>query len=295
MRLLSQDDLILSLRYVTIIESFRFFSLRFTVESRQIEFRKIRMNVRFLIRICSLESQSLSLTSVEVPTFTTNNSQSPPTTLLCIKERKNERSKHPKNIASSIISKREFLNIKDVTENSKNTDQERNHSSVIVKEKKMAFLSTTSRATYLLLLLFILGERILTTESVEVTSTCLGCICEATSNCNATVGCDGSVCGPFRITWAYWVDAGKPKLNDGSNDNDSYTQCTNDLYCAADTLKRYMDKFVQDCNGDGVVDCDDFLRIHQLGGYGCSGSLNSKFENTYKHCIQTYGKSITNQ
>jgi len=41
---------------------------------------------------------------------------------------------------------------------------------------------------------------------------CLGCICEAISNCNRTLTCSGEVCGLFRITWAYWSDAGKPVL-----------------------------------------------------------------------------------
>lgn len=42
---------------------------------------------------------------------------------------------------------------------------------------------------------------------------CLGCICEAISNCTRGLQCDGGVCGLFRITWAYWADAGKPTLN----------------------------------------------------------------------------------
>lgn len=50
--------------------------------------------------------------------------------------------------------------------------------------------------------------------------TCFGCICEAASGCNVTVGCDDSVCGPFRITWGYWADAGKPKLDENSNRDD---------------------------------------------------------------------------
>lgn len=54
-----------------------------------------------------------------------------------------------------------------------------------------------------------------------VSQTCLGCICEASSGCNTTLKCNGDVCGPFRITWAYWADSGKPTLSDepaGSKD-----------------------------------------------------------------------------
>ena len=48
--------------------------------------------------------------------------------------------------------------------------------------------------------------------------------------------------------------------------------------------------FLQDCDGDGNINCYDFLRIHRFGGYGCSGSLDSKYENTYKLCMQTFSK-----
>lgn len=49
-----------------------------------------------------------------------------------------------------------------------------------------------------------------------VTEVCMGCICEASSNCNQTLRCNGDVCGLFRITWAYWSDAGKPtQANEG--------------------------------------------------------------------------------
>ncbi|OAD57046.1 Lysozyme [Eufriesea mexicana] len=120
-----------------------------------------------------------------------------------------------------------------------------------------------------------------------VSRICLGCICEAASGCNVTLNCDESVCGPFRITWNYWADAGKPTL-DNNTTKDEYIRCVTDPYCAARTVQGYMKKFAQDCNGDGNINCDDFLRIHRLGGYGCSGPLNSKYENTYNLCMQTF-------
>lgn len=52
----------------------------------------------------------------------------------------------------------------------------------------------------------------------SVSRVCLGCICEAASGCNVTIGCDETVCGPFRITWNYWADAGKPTLSGGPNE-----------------------------------------------------------------------------
>jgi hypothetical protein len=53
-----------------------------------------------------------------------------------------------------------------------------------------------------------------------VSELCLGCICEAVSNCNRSLGCNGDVCGLFRITWAYWADAGKPVIAQDHPDNE---------------------------------------------------------------------------
>ena len=39
---------------------------------------------------------------------------------------------------------------------------------------------------------------------------CLACICHAISDCNTNAGCISDSCGPFQITEAYWIDAGKP-------------------------------------------------------------------------------------
>uniref|UniRef100_T1GX33 lysozyme n=1 Tax=Megaselia scalaris TaxID=36166 RepID=T1GX33_MEGSC len=67
-----------------------------------------------------------------------------------------------------------------------------------------------------------------------VTEVCLGCICQAISGCNSTAICNGDVCGLFRMTWAYWSDAGKPtKDNEDPSSQNAYANCANDPYCAA--------------------------------------------------------------
>lgn len=38
-------------------------------------------------------------------------------------------------------------------------------------------------------------------------------MCETASGCDTKTGCEGDVCGPFRITWGYWADADKLTLN----------------------------------------------------------------------------------
>ncbi|XP_071629452.1 lysozyme 2-like [Temnothorax longispinosus] len=126
------------------------------------------------------------------------------------------------------------------------------------------------------------------TSAQVISQVCLGCICEVSTGCNTTRGCSGSVCGPFAITWDYWSDAGKPTLNNEPTSNDAYARCVNDPYCAAGAVQNYMAKFGHDCTGNGVVDCEDYLRIHRLGANACNGALNSKYENKFKLCLQTF-------
>ncbi|EGI65126.1 hypothetical protein G5I_06304 [Acromyrmex echinatior] len=68
----------------------------------------------------------------------------------------------------------------------------------------------------------------------------------------------------------------------------SYAKCVNDPYCAAAAVQNYMTKFGHDCTGNGVIDCEDYLRIHRLGANGCTGALNSKYENRFKLCLRTF-------
>ncbi|XP_075209803.1 invertebrate-type lysozyme 3-like [Lycorma delicatula] len=118
-----------------------------------------------------------------------------------------------------------------------------------------------------------------------VTDICLGCICEAISNCNKSLTCEGDVCGIFRITWAYWADAGKPiLLNDDPNSPGAYSRCVNDPVCAGNAVTNYMNRFAQDCNGDGRIECGDYAKIHRLGGYGCRGPLDAIYEQRFYNC-----------
>lgn len=82
--------------------------------------------------------------------------------------------------------------------------------------------------------------------NLPVTQQCLGCLCEASSGCEIGSTCAGAVCGPFRITWPYWADAGKPTINNESPDApDAYAHCATDTYCSALAVQGYMAKFQQ--------------------------------------------------
>ncbi|KRT81212.1 hypothetical protein AMK59_6095 [Oryctes borbonicus] len=127
-------------------------------------------------------------------------------------------------------------------------------------------------------------------DNLPVTQSCLGCICEGISGCNVTSTCQGEVCGPFRITWPYWADAGKPTVkNEGPDSATAYRNCALDTFCSALAVQGYMQKYQQDCNGDGKIDCDDYAAIHKLGGYGCRGQLPSPFAERYQQCKKIVG------
>lgn len=83
-------------------------------------------------------------------------------------------------------------------------------------------------------------------DIAPVTDICLGCICEASSGCDRSLQCNGDVCGMFRITWAYWADAGKPtQQNEAPDAKAAYSNCVTEPYCAARTVQGYMTKYGQ--------------------------------------------------
>merc|ERR1712012_885626 len=106
-------------------------------------------------------------------------------------------------------------------------------------------------------------------DSAGLSDNCIGCICEASTNCNKTAGCisGNNFCGPFLISKGFWIDAGQCVLD---NDN---------------PIRSYINRFGKDCNGDQLVTCEDYVMIHKNGGWNCGKSLvGSNFWNIYQTC-----------
>jgi len=120
---------------------------------------------------------------------------------------------------------------------------------------------------------------------------CIGCICEASTNCNKTAQCisGDSFCGPFLISRGFWIDGGSCVLdNDNPNDPQAWKRCALDLVCSANTIRSYINRFGKDCNGDQLVTCEDYVMIHKNGGWNCGKSLQgSKFWNIFQECKDT--------
>nr|CAD7398468.1 unnamed protein product [Timema poppensis] len=111
-------------------------------------------------------------------------------------------------------------------------------------------------------------------ENKVVDDLCLGCLCEAMSDCNRTFSCVGDDCGLFMITKPYWEDAGRHVIaQDDSSSPGAFQRCVVDPFCAAATVEGYMKTYSKDCNGNGAVDCEDFFALHFLGA-GCEGDIN---------------------
>ncbi|XP_023720996.1 uncharacterized protein LOC111871853 isoform X1 [Cryptotermes secundus] len=100
---------------------------------------------------------------------------------------------------------------------------------------------------------------------------CMGCICEATSNCNLTFHCTRGLCGPFLTSQVYWKQAGRPTIpGDHPNNKGAYIRCVTEPYCAAATVHHYLARYAQDCDGNGRIDCEDYAKIHYMGGQQCT-------------------------
>jgi len=125
-------------------------------------------------------------------------------------------------------------------------------------------------------------------SSNGLSDNCIGCICQASTNCNQSTQCIGgnSLCGAFLISRGFWVDAGRCVLTgDSADDPQSWRRCALDIVCAADTIRSYINRFGKDCSGDQLVTCEDYVMIHKNGGWNCGKSLvGTKFWNVYEEC-----------
>ncbi|XP_054154180.1 uncharacterized protein LOC128952764 [Oppia nitens] len=114
--------------------------------------------------------------------------------------------------------------------------------------------------------------------NASVDDRCLDCICQASSDCDLNKQCEGSYCGPYLISWAYWADAGQP--------GGDYATCANNRACAENTVRGYMSKWQSDCDGNGYIDCDDFVRIHRSGPHSCNAESiqTTDYWKSYQSC-----------
>lgn len=75
---------------------------------------------------------------------------------------------------------------------------------------------------------------------------CWRCICEASTDCNTTIGCQQGFCGPMKLSWTYWKDSGKPTVNNEDPEKEeAYMNCANDIYCSIISVQRYTHGFAQ--------------------------------------------------
>jgi len=122
----------------------------------------------------------------------------------------------------------------------------------------------------------------------SVTNNCIGCICEASTRCDTNVTCinNGFLCGPFYISKPFWIDAGRcVQPGDNPENPDAFLKCATDLACASRIVRSHMIAFGQDCSGDGLVTCDDYVMMHKNGGWSCRNPIqDTEFWGIYQEC-----------
>lgn len=120
---------------------------------------------------------------------------------------------------------------------------------------------------------------------------CLECICQASSGCsNKECHSNGPTlyyCGPFHISYSYWVDGGSPGAD--INNPLDFEVCLNDRSCAESAVRGYMQKWGHDCDYNSVTDCYDYARIHKSGPYGCNGTwvTTTDYWKTFLNCYDS--------
>lgn len=135
--------------------------------------------------------------------------------------------------------------------------------------------------------------------NVGLNDDCLQCICRASSGCDQllrciTRGADEKYCGPFQLTEEYWNKAGS--LRDAPNNFNSFEDCANDVDCASEMVTRYMNKHKKDCDGDQLITCMDYARLHRLQPSEChnTGKLVNNFDAywpKFQRCAEGYNRS----
>ena len=63
-------------------------------------------------------------------------------------------------------------------------------------------------------------------------------------------------------------------------------KCSTDLKCASRTVRSYMNAYARDCNGDGLITCDDYIRMHKFGAWSCNTEIDpaDDFWKIYQEC-----------
>ncbi|XP_066975787.1 lysozyme-like [Macrobrachium rosenbergii] len=133
-------------------------------------------------------------------------------------------------------------------------------------------------------------------ESGNISPDCIECLCKGATGCNMSAGCQSTYqganfCGPFHISWQYWLDAGSPTIRGADEPSyENFQDCTSEPFCSVRTVKKYLHKFIiskgVDCNKDGVIDCIDFALTQKLGGYNCDQEDNrpTKYYDRFYKC-----------
>ncbi|KAG8178043.1 hypothetical protein JTE90_022926 [Oedothorax gibbosus] len=125
----------------------------------------------------------------------------------------------------------------------------------------------------------------------QISEKCFQCLCEASSDCDLSAQCEGKgpgqyFCGPYQMTFDYWRAAGR--IGENPDDPLDFEKCLNSKPCAEATIRGYMYENSVDCNGDSVINCHDWARIHKTGPLSCNNTwiLNTDYWSKFTTCYK---------
>ncbi|KAK9887984.1 hypothetical protein WA026_000274 [Henosepilachna vigintioctopunctata] len=126
---------------------------------------------------------------------------------------------------------------------------------------------------------------------------CLKCLCKTATNCEPEP-CDPKICevstgnydcacGYFAITPPYWMSTNRPHLEKNyQTKKDKFIDCVQSKRCSIKTVQYYMEKNAKDCDGNQVIDCDDYVLIHSFGPGNCeNATLKNDKLHRYNTCM----------
>ncbi|KAL3272422.1 hypothetical protein HHI36_013904 [Cryptolaemus montrouzieri] len=102
-------------------------------------------------------------------------------------------------------------------------------------------------------------------------------------------------CGPFAITPPFWIAANKPTLNkELKTDAEKFKDCVETFPCSIWAIQYFLGRTTKDCDGDSIINCDDYVLMFNFGANDCfNSSLDFDKLEKYKTCMEKREVVIT--
>ncbi|CAL4069801.1 unnamed protein product, partial [Meganyctiphanes norvegica] len=133
---------------------------------------------------------------------------------------------------------------------------------------------------------------------------CMACMCWASTNCSydreqpCVTHEWGEYCGPFAITFNYWIDGGCRHVDDVDKPSidctlPPYYECVGSDNCNQMTVQAYLEKYVTSAHPK--ADCELYAKTHSGGPWGINQPYALEYWNAVSECCvnitETFGQT----